>query len=99
MESNVAIKTSVTVDRKAMQDLFSGLGKKPKLPRLQPQERIRGNAFGETGVVYTIRDRKGIANIVNHAELKVLHELLAEIEGKTAEVNSTNETAVQSSTN
>ena len=92
-------KTPVIVDRAAMRGIFSGLGKKPKLPRLQPPERIRGNAFGEKGVNYTVIDKKGMANIVNHAEMKVLHELLAEIEGKTAEANSTTEAAIQSSTN
>jgi hypothetical protein len=91
--------TPVAVDRNAMKELFTGLGRKPKLPRLQPPERIRGNAFGEKGVNYTIMDRKGMANIVNHAEMKVLHELLAEIEGKAAEVNPTTDAAVQSSTN
>ena len=90
--------TPVAVDRNAMKELFTGLGRKPKLPRLQPPERIRGNAFGEKGVNYTIMDKKGMANIVNHAEMKVLHELLAEIEGKTAEVNNTTLTAIPSFT-
>jgi hypothetical protein len=99
MESDIATKTLVTVDRLAIQELFKGLGKKPKLPRLQPPERIRGNAFGEKGVNYTVMDKKGMANIVNHAEMKVLHELLAEIEGKTVEVNSMNEAVAKSSTN
>jgi hypothetical protein len=97
---SATMKNQAIVDRNAMDKLLKELGKKPKLPRLQPPERIRGNVFGETGVTYMVRDKKGMANIVNHAELKVLHELLAEIEGKTAEVNTTTQAATtQSSIN
>jgi len=96
---NTTTKTPVVVDRTAMQELFSGLGKKPKLPRLQPPERIKANIRGEAGVTYTIFDRKGMANIVNHAEMTVLHELLAEIEKKIAEVNAAAQVAPAFSTN
>ncbi len=79
-----------TETRARMEKLFGQLNRKQaqKLPRLQPPERIKANVRGVDGVSYTVIDRHGEANILNHAEMTELHAIATEI---TKAANATSE--------
>jgi len=88
-QENIAIqKPKPVVNRLEMEKLLGELGKRPKLPRLQPPERIKTNPRGEAGVSYTLFDRYGDARIVSHAEMTELHNILAELRNATNVVNT-----------
>lgn len=93
-----AIRAPIVADREEMRRMLQkDLGNNPelKLPKPMPDNIIKANFHG-AGKLYQIRDKKGTTIFVNHAELKVLYELVEEIKKATSEANvSVQQAAIQ----
>jgi hypothetical protein len=84
------IRAPIVADREEMRRMLQkDLGNNPelRLPKPMPDNIIKANFHG-AGKLYPIKGKNGDTIFVNHAELKVLHELVEEIKRATDGANA-----------